>query len=181
MSDLIEITQSSHNIILDMRYATTRNFTGNMVYDSCRCYLRREALDILEKAIDLARLQGFTLKILDAYRPQKAQERLWAVCPNPDYVMPPEKGSHHTRGVAVDITLVDENGNELNMGTPFDTFEKSSHHGTLLISSEAARNRYLLLGIMMSAGWDFYTNEWWHYQMFNPRSYDLIDIQADHV
>ena len=174
MSPLIEITESSHSVILDMRYATTNNFTGKCVYDSPRCYLHGDALVLLERAIKLAADQGFTLKILDAYRPQIAQERLWAVCPNPDYVMPPEKGSHHTRGVAVDITLIDANRNELDIGTPFDTFEKSSHHGSRLISPEAARNRYLLLGIMMSAGWDFYTNEWWHYQMFNPRSYELV-------
>lgn len=174
MSQLVEITQLTHNIILDMRYATSNNFTGKAVYDSSTCYLHKDALVLLERAIDLAADQGLMVKILDAHRPQVAQERLWEVCPNPDYVMPPEKGSHHTRGVAVDITLVDGDGNELDMGTPFDTFEKSSHHGSQLISPEAARNRYLLLGIMMSAGWDFYVNEWWHYQMFNPRSYELI-------
>lgn len=174
MFPLLEITESTHDVILDMRYATTNNFTGKIVYDSSHCYLHTDALVLLDRAIKLASDQGFRLKILDAYRPQIAQERLWEVCPNPDYVMPPEKGSHHTRGVAVDITLVDGDGNELNMGTPFDTFEKASHHGSHLISSEAARNRYLLLGIMMSAGWDFYTNEWWHYQLFNPRNYELI-------
>lgn len=174
MFPLIEITESTHDVILDMRYATNNNFTGKSVYDSSRCYLHADALVLLDRAIALAAIQGCTLKILDAYRPQIAQERLWEVCPNPDYVMPPEKGSHHTRGVAIDITLVDGDGNELDMGTPFDTFETASHHGTQLISPEAARNRYLLLGIMMSAGWDFYTNEWWHYQLFNPRNYDLV-------
>jgi D-alanyl-D-alanine dipeptidase len=129
---------------------------------------------LLEKAIDLAAAQGYRFKILDAHRPQYAQERLWEVCPNPDYIANPASGSHHTRGVAVDLTLVDSDGQELDMGTPFDSFDTASHHGSQAISTAAARNRYLLLGIMMSAGWDFYVNEWWHYQMFKPREFDLI-------
>jgi D-alanyl-D-alanine dipeptidase len=157
-----------------MRYATSNNFVGEAVYPDDLCLLRPEALHCLEKAIDLARAQGFRLKILDAYRPQSAQEKLWSICPDPNYLAPPQSGSHHTRGVAVDLTLVDENGAELDMGTEFDTFTPLSHHGAAEISSQAAKNRYLLLGIMMSAGWDLYVNEWWHYQLFNPRSYDLI-------
>lgn len=171
---LVEITKVTHNIILDMRYATENNFTGQTIYDCDRCFLRPEALVLLEKAIDLAAAQGYRFKILDAHRPQGAQERLWEVCPNPDYIANPASGSHHTRGVAVDLTLVDSDGQELDMGTPFDSFDTASHHGSQAISDEAARNRYLLLGIMMSSGWDFYVNEWWHYQMFKPREFDLI-------
>jgi zinc D-Ala-D-Ala dipeptidase len=171
---LIEITETSHDIILDMRYATANNFTGQPIYEDSRCFLRPEALVLLEKAIVLAAQQGLRIKILDAHRPQYAQERLWAVCPNPDYITPPERGSHHTRGVAVDLTLVDQNNQELDMGTPFDSFDQTSHHGTAHLSPKAAQNRYLLLGIMMSAGWDLYQNEWWHYQFFNPRQFELI-------
>ena len=171
---LVEITEVTHNIILDMRYATENNFTGQTIYDCDRCFLRPEALVLFEKAIDLAAAQGYRFKILDAHRPQYAQERLWEVCPNPDYIANPASGSHHTRGVAVDLTLVDSDGQELDMGTPFDSFDTASHHGSQVISTAAARNRYLLLGIMMSAGWDFYVNEWWHYQMYKPREIDLI-------
>ncbi len=88
--------------------------------------------------------------------------------------MPPEKGSAHTRGVAIDLTLVDESGQELDMGTPFDDLTSQSHHGAANLSSKVAANRYLLLGIMMSAGWDFFRNEWWHYQVFKTHEYPLI-------
>lgn len=172
---LIEITQVSHNIILDMRYATANNFTNQPIYDCSRCFLRPEALILLEKAIDLAAQQNLRFKILDAHRPQYAQERLWSVCSDPSYITPPEKGSHHTRGVAIDLTLIDANNIELDMGTPFDSFQIASHHGSTELSGVAANNRYILLGIMMSAGWDFYVNEWWHYQLFNPRRFDLIE------
>jgi len=171
---LVEITEVTHNIILDMRYATDNNFTNHVIYDSSRCFLRPEALVLLEKAISLAEDQGYRLKIFDAYRPHYAQERLWEICPNPDYVANPVSGSNHTRGIAVDLTLIDKEGQELDMGTPFDSFDTSSHHGSQEISTHAAKNRYLLLGIMMSAGWDLYVNEWWHYQMFKPREFDLI-------
>ncbi len=171
---LVEITEVTHTIILDMRYATENNFTGKAIYDCSRCFLRPEPLVLLEKAIALAADQGYRFKILDAHRPQYAQERLWDVCPNPDYIANPASGSHHTRGVAIDLTLVDSDGQELDMGTPFDSFEIASHHGSSHISPNAAKNRYTLLGIMMSAGWDFYGNEWWHYQMFKPREFELI-------
>lgn len=172
---LIKIDESTHDILIDMRYASVNNFVGEVVYSSSTCYVHETALRCLEKSIALAKEQNLTLKILDAYRPQKAQERLWSVCPNPTYVMPPEKGSHHTRGIAVDLTLVDDHGHELDMGTGFDTFTPQSHHGAEKLSEKAASNRYKLLGIMMSSGWDFYVNEWWHYQLFNPRDYPLIE------
>ncbi|WP_032113087.1 D-alanyl-D-alanine dipeptidase [Candidatus Paracaedibacter symbiosus] len=171
---LIEITELTHNIVLDMRYATPNNFTAEVIYASPRCFLHQDALFRLEVAIELAAAQGLRFKILDAYRPQAAQEKLWSICPDSNYIAPPQSGSHHTRGIAVDLTLIDEKGNELDMGTPFDSFEVASHHGTIMISKQAAHNRYLLLGIMMSAGWDLYLNEWWHYQLFKPREYPLI-------
>jgi D-alanyl-D-alanine dipeptidase len=121
----------------------------------------------------LASRQGLKFKIFDAFRPQKAQEFLWSVCPNPTYVANPDKGSNHTRGIAVDLTLLDLYGEELDMGTPFDDFSDQSHHGAIL-SQDQERNRYTLLGIMMSAGWDFYIKEWWHYQLFNSSTYPLI-------
>lgn len=171
---LVEITEASHNILLDLRYATKNNITGNRIYHDDRCFIHADALVLLKKSVILAKEQGLKIKVFDAYRPRAVQEALWAFCPNPDYVMPPEKGSLHTRGVAIDLTLVDENGQELDMGTPFDDFTPQSHHGAASISPKTAANRYLLLGIMMSAGWDFFQNEWWHYQVFKTRDYPLI-------
>jgi zinc D-Ala-D-Ala dipeptidase len=171
---LVEITESSHNIVLDLRYATPNNFTGQTIYTITKCFLHADAVPHLEKAIQLADKLGYRIKIFDAFRPQAAQEKLWTVCPDPNYVAPPERGSAHTRGVAIDLTLINAQGEELDMGTPFDSFEVASHHGSLALSPHASRNRYVLLGIMMSAGWDLYLNEWWHYQLFNARNYPLI-------
>ena len=66
------------------------------------------------------------------------------------------------------------NGHELDMGTPFDAFTPLSHHGRTDIAVDAQRNRLLLMGLMTAAGWDFYRNEWWHYQLFDARGFALI-------
>lgn len=172
---LIEITPQTHNLSLELLYATDKNFTGKIIYKQPLCFLHALAMPLLEKAIFLANQQGYSFKIFDAFRPKTAAQILWDFCPNPIYVADPKLGSHHTRGVAVDLTLVDQaTGQELDMGTPFDDFTETSHHSAL-VTPEIAKNRYLLLGIMLTAGWDFYNSEWWHYQMFTPKNYPLIE------
>ena len=70
--------------------------------------------------------------------------------------------------------LLDEKDNELDMGTGFDEFSSLSFHGTKYISKTATKNRLILLGIMTCSGWDFFRNEWWHYQLFNSKKYPLL-------
>jgi D-alanyl-D-alanine dipeptidase len=154
----------------DLKYATADNFTGKPVYaKGAKCYLNAEASELLHKAVALAKTQGYRLTIFDAYRPSEAQWRLWEHTPDPDFLADPRRGSPHSRGAAVDLTLCKWDFTPLDMGTAFDEFHPRSHHGNLEIHAEAQRNRLLLMGIMTSAGWDFYRNEWWHYQLFNAR------------
>ena len=174
MMVLIPITVDKFNVVLEIAYATSENFIGKPVYDKGLCFLHEEAMPHFEHAIELAAKQGYRLKIWDAFRPSEAQQRLWDHTPNPMYVCPPERGSPHSRGVAIDLTLVDKEGRELNMGTPFDDFRALAHHGAPGLTAQIEANRYLLLGIMMTAGWDFYQNEWWHYQLFDSRKYPVL-------
>jgi D-alanyl-D-alanine dipeptidase len=118
------------------------------------------------------------LRLFDAFRPVEAQWVLWNHTPDPDFLADPRRGSPHSRGVAVDITLLDRDGRALDMGTRFDAFTPKSHPGAAGLTPEAARNRHLLLGLMTAAGWDFYRNEWWHYQMFDARQFSLISDTA---
>lgn len=173
--DLRIITPETYLLSLDIRYATTDNFTGALVYQHAHCYLHKEAEAALVKALSMAQSLGYGFKIFDAFRPSEAQSILWAHTPDPNFLAPPERGSPHSRGVAVDLTLTDNQGRELDMGTGFDAFTPLSHHGNQEISVEAQQNRIILLGIMTAAGWDFYRNEWWHYQLFDSRSYALLD------
>ena len=103
---------------------------------------------------------------------------LWNKFPDPEFLADPRRGSPHSRGVAVDLTLIEAGGAELDMGTGFDDFTARAHHGSLAVPAAAQRNRALLLGLMTAAGWDFYRNEWWHYQLFDARRYPLYSDSA---
>lgn len=176
---LKEIAKPEFDVELEIAYATSDNITGKPVYGAAKCYLHVEAAAKLKKAIEYAAGLGYRIKIFDAYRPTEAQWKLWEHSPNPDFLANPETGSPHSRGVAIDLTLIDKNGNELDMGTGFDAFTHKSYHSSMEVSAQAQQNRRILLGIMTAAGWDWYENEWWHYQLFNPRAYPLLsDEQA---
>lgn len=173
---LVPITQADFDVEIDIVYATSRNFTGTPVYKNPSCFLHEQAADALHKAIKLARELGYRFKVFDAFRPHEAQWALWNHTPDPEFLSHPETGSMpHCRGVAVDLTLLDGNNHPLDMGTAFDAFTPLSHHGvTTGINTTAQQNRFTLLGIMTAAGWDFYRNEWWHYQLFNSRQFPLL-------
>ncbi|HEX4114082.1 MAG TPA: D-alanyl-D-alanine dipeptidase [Stellaceae bacterium] len=176
--NLIEITAESHGVVLDIAYATPHNFTGKPVYGRPGCYLHADAAAKLADAVTLARALGLRVKIFDAFRPSEAQWVLWNFRPDPDFLADPRKGSPHSRGVAVDLTLIDAGGDELDMGTGFDAFTPLSHHANTAIGVAAQRNRFLLLGVMSAAGWDFYGNEWWHYQLFESKRYLVLGDAA---
>lgn len=172
--ELVAIDPDAYGVEISLAYATENNFTGKPVYKRADCYLHREAAEALARAVALAREQNLRLRIFDAFRPTEAQWTLWNHTPDPEFLADPRRGSPHSRGVAVDLTLIDAAGNALEMGTEFDAFTPLSHHGSLEIPAAAQANRHLLLGLMTAAGWDFYRNEWWHYQLFNAREYALV-------
>lgn len=176
---LIEITKSEFDVEIDIAYATTNNFTGAPVYSAHKCFLHPVAVEKLKIAIKYAAGMGYRFKLFDGYRPTEAQFKLWEHTPDPSFLANPYSGSPHSRGVAIDLTLIDENDKELDMGTAFDEFDPKSFHSETNISADAQKNRRILLGIMIAAGWDWYDNEWWHYQLPNPRAYRLLsDTEA---
>lgn len=178
--DLVHIDPGEFGIETDIVYATERNFTGRPVYSRPACYLHRDAIEALKKAVALAAALGLKFRIFDAFRPTEAQQVLWNHTPDPVFLADPRRGSPHSRGVAVDLTLTGPDGEPLAMGTAFDAFTPLSHHGAVEIPRETQANRHLLLGLMTAAGWDCYRYEWWHYQLFDARRYPLIsDSQLD--
>ena len=164
-----------------LAYATSANFTGRPVYRAAAgCFLHADAAALLRRAAELARPLGLRLRVFDAFRPAEAQWVLWNHSPDPGFLADPRRGSPHSMGAAVDLTLVESKSDrELDMGTAFDAFTPLSHHGNREIGVDAQRNRHLLMGIMTTAGWDFYRNEWWHYQMFDARA--RYPVLADSV
>ena len=172
--ELVEIGPPAFDVDIRLAYASADNFTGKPVYARADCWLHADAAAALARACETAAVLGYRLLIFDAFRPAEAQRVLWDHTPDPDFLADPRRGSPHSRGVAVDLTLLDAEGRALDMGTPFDAFTPRSHHGSRAVPAEAQRNRLLLMGLMTDAGWDFYRNEWWHYQLFNSREYPLI-------
>lgn len=171
---LIEITAKKHRVLIDLVYAGPNNLIGKAVYATARCLLHREAEPHLKKAVEIAALAGLRLKVLDAYRPPEAQEIFWRHLPDPRYVADIVQGSNHSRGVAVDLTLVDEQGQELDMGTSFDAMIELSHHFNPKLPIPAQRNRLWLLAIMTQAGFRRIDSEWWHYELPEALAYPLI-------
>jgi D-alanyl-D-alanine dipeptidase len=171
MHPLVPVTEAEFGVTIALAYASHDNFTRKPVYrPDAGCWLHASAAALLRRAAQLAGPLGLRLRILDAFRPQEAQWALWNHTPDPDFLADPRQGSLHSMGVAVDLDLVDAaTGEALDMGTAFDAFTPKSHHGNQEIGAQAQRNRHLLLGIMTTAGWGFFQNEWWHFHMEDAR------------
>jgi zinc D-Ala-D-Ala dipeptidase len=173
-SDWTEIDNTS-GIAIDIKYATKDNFTKKKIYDCGKCYLRPEAAaKLVEIHNFLQEKYGYGIKVFDCFRPRPYQQRLWDIKPDPSYVTPPEKGSMHSRGLAVDLTIVDKNGKDLDMGTPYDFFGKEAHQDYKGHSADINKNRKLLKSIMEENGFGSIRTEWWHYS-YRTKSYPLDD------
>ncbi len=173
-----EILYLDTSIQVDMKYATTDNFVAEKMYPCSRCFLRPEVAKAVVKAQGLLNKKGYGLKMLDCYRPRPIQQKLWDKVPNPSYVTPPGKGSMHNRGSAVDLTLVDENGKELDMGTPFDFFGKEAHQDYEDLPEEILQRRELLRETMRKVSLYPIRTEWWHYYYAPgaPTGHELSDM-----
>ncbi len=160
-----EITERS-GVVLDIRYATDNNFTKNQIYPCPRCFLRPMMADkILTLQQDINRKYGMRLKLFDCYRPRPAQQKLWNIVPDARYVTPPTNGSMHNRGLAVDITLVDKDGKELDMGTEFDFFGPEAYTTNTNLPVDVLKNRKVLTKLMEIHGMKGIRTEWWHFSL----------------
>jgi D-alanyl-D-alanine dipeptidase len=161
----VDLNTLGADFVYDMKYATDDNFLKAKVYDCGVCMLRLKTANALVAASKAFAEKGYKIKIFDCYRPLDIQKKMWAIVPNPNYVADPAKGSIHNRGGAVDITIVDKNGEELDMGTAFDFFGEAASHDYRKLSRKVRRNRALLKAIMEQNGFSGFGPEWWHYNL----------------
>ena len=177
---LVDIASVDNSIVVELRYATTDNFTGRNMYGELRsAWFRPEIAQMLRQA--QAKLKqarpGHSLLILDAARPFSVQKYMFSIVegtPQQKYVANPDRGGgKHNYGVAVDLTIIDPNGLEFDMGSPFDSFVPASHTGHEadlvargVITKTQAANRKLLTDIMKSVGFRQDPNEWWHFEKY---------------
>lgn len=163
-------------IRVDLRYAGADNFVGRDLYSPFDCaWLHVQAAEALERVVAwlAARRPDLTPLVLDALRPQRVQQQLWDALEGTDlrlYLANPVRGSIHSYGMALDLTLVDAEGRELDMGTGFDDMTELSHpaleEGFLLngqLSEQQLVNRRLLREAMLQAGFHGINTEWWHF------------------
>lgn len=174
-SEIVDILSLDSTIILDIRYATDNNFTKTTLYPVAKAKLRREAAESLAAVNRELKEHGLRLKIYDAYRPLSIQWKLWEVVPNEDYVANPKKGSRHNRGAAVDLTIVDSLGNELEMPTPYDDFTEKAWQTYEDLPAHIKNNRALLKETMMRHGFLPLKSEWWHFDFHGWEKFDILD------
>lgn len=161
----VNLKDYSLDFVYNMKYATADNFLKAKVYDCEACFLRLKTVNALIEVNKKFMKKGFKIKIFDCYRPLDIQKKMWKIVSNPEYVANPAKGSVHNRGAAVDITLVDAAGKELNMGTSFDFFGIEASHNYPNVSMEVKKNRILIRTLMTSNGFNSFDSEWWHYNL----------------
>ncbi|WP_223302267.1 M15 family metallopeptidase [Flavobacterium branchiophilum] len=164
-STFVNIWDFSKDFVLEMKYATHDNFLKQQVYDCEVCLLRYKTVVALLQAQRYFMERGYKIKLFDCYRPLDIQKKMWKIVPNSNYVANPARGSVHNRGAAVDLTLVDFCGNELEMGTAFDFFGPEAAHDYQLLTEEALCNRKILKKGMELHGFKIFESEWWHYNL----------------
>lgn len=163
-TDFVRIRDYLPEASVELKYATRNNFTGQVIYEFEDAFLRYGTVMKLKAVSEELAGQGLGIKIWDGFRPVSAQFKLWEVCPDPTYVANPNKGySNHSRGYAVDLTLVDREGKELEMPTGFDDFSAMADRDYSDCPGEQAENARFLETVMEKHGFKGYWGEWWHF------------------
>ena len=182
---LVELVKLDPSIRLDMRYATTNNFTGRVLYSEARAFLTAAAAQAVVRASTAAKADGFGLNIYDAYRPWRVTKQLWDATPagpKKNYVANPKRGSKHNRGCAVDLTLYDlKTGALVEMPTEFDDFSEKAHRDYAGASPTATRNRTRLQTYLESQGFIGLSNEWWHFDFTGWENYPVMDVPFNQI
>jgi zinc D-Ala-D-Ala dipeptidase len=177
--ELINILSVNPTIVLDLRYATENNFTHHKLYPVVKCMLRREPAESLSAVQKELKACGLGLKIFDGYRPLSIQKKLWEAVPDERYVANPARGSRHNRGAAVDLTIIDSLGRELDMPTPFDNFTAKAHCDYMKLPKNVLKNRALLEQVMERHGFMRMTTEWWHFDFNGWGKFKILDLPLE--
>lgn len=176
---LVELTKIDPTFLTDIKNASTDNITGVVQYEYDLALVNVDMVEPLMKAQKLAMADGYRIKILDAYRPISVQKAMNDILPadKKKFVPAPSNTSQHCRGIAVDVTLVDENGEELDMPTGYCEFSEASYPNYNGATETQTKNREYLKKIMSEAGLKVLSNEWWHYYLPTYQKYERLDVR----
>lgn len=180
--ELVDLEKVIPGLELDIRYATTNNFTGEVIYNLAKAYARKPVAEALALVQADLKAQGLELKIHDGYRPYSATVKLYEVYGDTTFVASPYQGSRHNRGCAIDLTVIDsETKQELNMPTPYDSFQEEAFPDFPLEDMEAVANRTMLIAAMEKRGFKVYDSEWWHFDFVGWEKFDVMDIDFEEL
>jgi len=181
-NELVNLATYIPGVVLDIRYATPNNFTGEKIYNLPRAYARKPVAEALKKIQADLKPQGMGLKIFDGYRPYSATVKFYEVYRDTTYVASPYKGSRHNRGCALDLTLIDlKTGKELPMPTEWDSFQKEAWPSTPVADPKIRANRKLLIDVMEKHGFKVNSSEWWHFDFVGWQKYEVMDIDFEEL
>lgn len=187
MSNLVKLNDLDNSILIDLKYSTKDNFTGKIVYPSSICAINYETGINLLKANEQFKEYGYSIKVFDAYRPISVQKIFYEIYPDSDYVAKPPSGNEtnyrpsHLNGMSVDITLVDKDGNELEMPSEFDEFSQAAKASNPDCSDKAKKNVELLVRVMEDNGFKNYEHEWWHFNDVVNKTQSYSDILPENL
>ena len=184
--DLVELTHLDPTLRLDIRYATTNNFTGKPVYQQARAFLQRPAAEALVRVHQGLKPKGYGLLIFDGYRPWSVTKFFWDTASSQEreveFVANPKNGSKHNRGCAVDLTLFDlATGAEIKMPSAYDEFSERAYPRYSGGSAEERAARDLLRDAMEAEGFTVYRAEWWHFDYKDWREYPIINLPFEKI
>ncbi|GBF43721.1 D-alanyl-D-alanine dipeptidase [Leptospira ellinghausenii] len=164
-------------IRLDIKYATTDNFTGQKIYKEAKAFARKPVAEALRKAqMEFLKL-GYSIQIYDAYRPYRATVTFYEIIKDTRYVASPKTGSKHNKGCAIDLTLVDTKTNqELQMPTKYDSFERAAWAEAPVSDPIAKKNRDTFIQVLTQFGFRVNRTEWWHFDFLECNGFEVLDI-----
>lgn len=178
--ELIDLEKFIPGIVLDIRYATTNNFTGEKIYNLAKAYARKPVAEAVKRAQAELAKQGLGIKIFDAYRPYSATVKFYEVYKDTTYVASPYKGSRHNRGCAIDMTIINlKTGEELQMPTGYDSFKKEAWPSTPVTDPVIRKNRQLIIDTMQKQGFKVNSSEWWHFDFIGWKNFEVMDIDFE--
>jgi D-alanyl-D-alanine dipeptidase len=179
--NLVDISTVNSRIILDIKYATKNNFLNQAVYSSPRCFVLKTVALKLDSIQQELESHGLGLKIYDGYRPYSVTKLMWEILQDERYVANPKNGSRHNRGAAVDLTIVDSSGHEIEMPTGFDDFTDKASHNYMDLPQTVIDNRNLLKSIMQKYGFTPIQSEWWHYDLKDYAKFPILDYRFEQI
>ncbi|MEK6264257.1 MAG: M15 family metallopeptidase, partial [Clostridium sp.] len=174
------LTSLDSDIIIDLKYATTDNFTKKIIYPSKISVLRKNTAEKLVNANTELKKLGYRIKVWDGYRPVYVQQIFWDIVKDSRFVANPKNGgSIHNKGCAVDVTLVDKNGNDVNMPSKFDDFSSKASRTNSKMTNETKKNMNLLTKCMIDNGFTTINTEWWHFEDADSKNYKIANINLN--